>query len=288
MTNAKQKSAEAGKGYKYALTSDEDENDFWGFAREAEGVFAPLDGGGARRVHLTACSPQGGLLKSLNHLGSRRARAGDAWLGLLASDGAEMGSYFVNHVTVLDAQPSAAADRQLEDGRPADGGSAVVDLTLDLWCDDALPGSDAMWELIRTDQLNGTGLWHNLLPHERRAWLSVALWSRRYRRGMKTDAPAGKVVSLNGRHIVDEDSFYCAIGEAVNGPGGYFGWNLDALEDCLHGGWGATNPFTVQWESAATARARLVRRMPTRGGEATLFDLILEIFEDRGIAVVLR
>ncbi|WP_372346599.1 barstar family protein [Streptomyces sp. KL116D] len=56
-------------------------------------------------------------------------------------------------------------------------------------------------------------------------------------------------VHLDGRHIVDRDTFCCAIGEAINGPGGYFGWNLDALDDCLCGGWGATTPFTLHWDS---------------------------------------
>jgi hypothetical protein len=88
-----------------------------------------------------------------------------------------------------------------------------------------------VWDLVRTGHLNHTGMWHELAPEERHAWLSVALWSREYQRQGKPDAPVGQVFALDGRHIVDEDSFYCAIGEAVNGPGGYFGWNLDALDD---------------------------------------------------------
>ncbi|WP_330479236.1 barstar family protein [Streptomyces platensis] len=60
---------------------------------------------------------------------------------------------------------------------------------------------------------------------------------------------------LDGRHIVDRDSFSCAIGEAINGPGGYFGWNFDALDDCLRGGWGATPPFALHGDSSAAARA---------------------------------
>ncbi|WP_327590963.1 barstar family protein [Nonomuraea sp. NBC_00507] len=33
--------------------------------------------------------------------------------------------------------------------------------------------------------------------------------------------------------MTDEAAFYLAMGEAINGPGGYFGRNLDALDDCL-------------------------------------------------------
>ncbi|MFI0710346.1 hypothetical protein ACH4SK_06760 [Streptomyces inhibens] len=96
----------------YALASDEDDADFWGFAREAEGLFTPLpDEEGARRVRLAGCLPQGGLLKSVDHVGSRRALAGNAWLDLLDGDGATMGSYFVNEVTVIDVKPSRLAER---------------------------------------------------------------------------------------------------------------------------------------------------------------------------------
>ncbi|WP_234386582.1 barstar family protein [Streptomyces sp. ERV7] len=276
MGSAMRRSGRGGEGQKYALTSDEDEADFWGFAQEAEGLFTPLpDKDGARRVHLAGCLPQGGLLKSLDHVGRRRAMAGNAWFELLAADGATMGSYFVGEVTVIDVKPSAR-------------GAGLVDLTMTLWCENALAGAERVWDLIRTGQLNRTGMWHELDPKNRHAWLSVALWSWEYRRQGRPDAPAGQVFTLDGRRTVDRDSFYCAIGEAINGPGGYFGWNLDALDDCLSGGWGANTPFTLQWDSSAEARARLAEPVPTGDGEVSLFDLLLEIFEQRSVSVVLR
>ncbi|MFD9540819.1 barstar family protein [Streptomyces sp. NPDC060022] len=136
--------------------------------------------------------------------------------------------------------------------------------------------------------MNRTGMWQELTPEDRRARLSVALWSRGYQRRGKPDAPAGQVFTLDGRHITDEDTFYCAIGEAINGPGGYFGWNLAALDDCLCGGWGAATRFTLHWDSSAEARARLAEPVPTGDREVALFDLLLEIFEERGVTVVLR
>ncbi|MEV8341258.1 barstar family protein [Streptomyces niveus] len=264
------------RGPRYALTSEENDADFWGFAHESEGLFTPLPHEeGARRVRFTGCLPQGGLLASAGHIGRRRAEAGNAWLDLLDGDGVPMGSYFVNEVTVVDTEPSAR-------------GAGLVDLTTTLWCSDAVAGAERVWDLIRTGRLTRTGMWHELTPGDRRAWLSVALWSRKYRRQGKPDAPAGRTFTLDGRHIDDRDSFYCAIGEAVNGPGGYFGWNLDALVDCLRGGWGATAPFTVHWNSAAEAKARLVERVPHGDGDISLFDLLLEIFAERGVDVVLR
>ncbi|RSS43477.1 barstar family protein [Streptomyces sp. WAC08241] len=266
---------QAGEGQRYTLASDEDD-DFWGSARGAEGLFAPLpDAEDARRVRLEGCLPQGGLLKSLGRIGGRRATAGNAWLALLDDDGATMGSYFVSEVTVVDAEPSAR-------------GTGLLDLTVTLWCGDALPGAERAWDLIRTGRLNRTGMWHGLTPEDRRAWLSVTLWSREYRHRGSPDASAGRVLTLDGRHVVDEDSFYCALGEAVNGPGGYFGRNLDALDDCLCGGWGAASPFTLHWDSSTESRTRLSEPSPDYDRETPLFGLLLEILEGRGVSVVLR
>ncbi|MGV9453094.1 barstar family protein [Streptomyces sp. NPDC003635] len=269
-------SGRSSQGKKYALTSDEGDRDFWGFAHESKGLFEPLpDAEGARRVQLEGCLPQGGLLKSIDHVGSRRAVAGNAWFEFLDGDGAIMGSYFVNEVTIVDANPSTRE-------------AGLVDLTVTLWCENALPGAERTWELIQAGRLNRTNMWNKLTPEERHAWLSVALWSREYQRQGRPDAPAGEMFTLDGRHIVDRDTFYCAIGEAINGPGGYFGWNLDALDDCLCGGWGATTPFTLHWESSAAARARLTERVPIGDREVALFDLLLEIFEERGVSVSLQ
>ncbi|MER7053979.1 MULTISPECIES: barstar family protein [unclassified Streptomyces] len=264
-----------GVGQKCALTSDGDDSDFWGFAHEAQGLFTPSNEEGVRRVRLAGCLPRGSLLKSVDHVGSRRAVAGNAWFELLDRDGATMGSYFVNDVTVVDVESSAHT-------------AGLLDLTVTLWCEDALAGAEQMWDLIRTGQLNRTGMWRELAPGDRRAWLSVALWSQKYRRQGKPDAPTGQVFTLDGRHIVDRDTFYCAIGEAVNGPGGYFGWNLDALDDCLRGGWGATTPFTVHWLASTGTRAGPVEPVHVGDGEIALFDLLLEIFEERGVSVILR
>ncbi|MFJ6822971.1 barstar family protein [Streptomyces niveus] len=62
---------------------------------------------------------------------------------------------------------------------------------------------------------------------------------------------------MDGRNITDRAGLYCAIGEALRGPGGYFGSTLDALRDCLRGGFGLTPPFTLNWQSVNTARTHL-------------------------------
>lgn len=66
-------------------------------------------------------------------------------------------------------------------------------------------------------------------------------------------------VELDGRELVDIPSFFLELGRAVNGPDGYFGGNLDALSDCLCGGFGLVPPFTLRIRYADAARDALGR-----------------------------
>lgn len=264
------------KGAKYSLIGEgeylDDPDEFWGYVHDATGLFTALPDS-ARQVELLGCAPQGRLRHSLEYLGGKRANAGNGYLKLLDPLGAEIGSYFINHVTPVAVQPSAR-------------GSGLVDLTVRLRCELMMPGADWPWELIRTKQLNRTGLWHSLDPAGRHAWLEVALNHHSYR-GIPDDPPDTHY-ELDGRYIVDKDSFYCALGEAVNGPGGYFGWNLDALDDCLRGRWGATTPFTLHWNHSDVARLHLATQQETSSGTMALFDIIMEILHDHHVDVALH
>ncbi|GAA0681753.1 hypothetical protein GCM10010193_39300 [Kitasatospora atroaurantiaca] len=93
---------------------------------------------------------------------------------------------------------------------------------------------------------------------------------------------------LHSNAITDERSFYAALGEAVQAPNGYYGSNLDALADCLRGGFGPEPPFTLVWHDSASARRHLTRRMLTDGREHSYFDAILEVLHEGGVTVVLR
>lgn len=114
---------------------------------------------------------------------------------------------------------------------------------------------------------------------------------------------------IDGSRITGLDSFWDVVGEAVNGPGGRFGRNLDAFADCLGGGFGTPEDgdFVIEWhDHARSARAlgheetarRLEARLPrvhhsnrarveeelaeARAGRGpTLFDVIVEIITER-------
>lgn len=95
------------------------------------------------------------------------------------------------------------------------------------------------------------------------------------------------VYRLDGRKIKSVKDFYREIGRTVNGPGGYFGQNLDALTDCLRGGFGtpADRRYEFEWEHSALSR-RLLKDV--QRGRRPFFDAVLEVFDDAGVALRLR
>lgn len=118
---------------------------------------------------------------------------------------------------------------------------------------------------------------------------------------------------LDGTQIRTLEDFLRVIGEAINGPGGYFGRNLDAFSDCLSGGFGTPDDdYAVEWrdhqvsrehlghpETARQLEIRLSRCHPTNrpsvgadlaaareGRGSTVFDWLVEIFDDRAPGVL--
>ncbi|MEU1276587.1 barstar family protein [Streptomyces sp. NPDC005799] len=119
---------------------------------------------------------------------------------------------------------------------------------------------------------------------------------------------------LDGTQVRTLEDFWRLIGEAVNGPGGYFGKNLDAFADCLSGGFGQPDDddYVVEWrdhqasheylgypETARQLEIRLSRCHPTNRPAVsadlavaqtehgpTVFDWLITIFEDRAPGVL--
>ncbi|MFJ4879585.1 barstar family protein [Streptomyces sp. NPDC088745] len=79
---------------------------------------------------------------------------------------------------------------------------------------------------------------------------------------------------IEGHRITGPAAFWQAVGEAVNGPGGYFGRNRDAFADCLSGGYGTPQDgdFTIEWRDHDVSRRAL---------GTTFFDELVEIMEER-------
>ncbi|MFF3441858.1 barstar family protein [Streptosporangium sp. NPDC002721] len=88
-------------------------------------------------------------------------------------------------------------------------------------------------------------------------WLHVVQnsWFASFRRAARYET--GEVVYLDGSKVTTKSGFYCALGEAINGPGGYFGSNLDALADCLSSESGEALPLKIVWHNFQASRNSL-------------------------------
>jgi RNAse (barnase) inhibitor barstar len=89
---------------------------------------------------------------------------------------------------------------------------------------------------------------------------------------------------IDGRRVKTVKDFYREVGRAVNGPGGYFGKNLDALADCLRGGFGTpeNRPFEFEWAHSEQSR-RLLQDIAH--GHGTFFDAVRDVFDDAGVTL---
>lgn len=102
--------------------------------------------------------------------------------------------------------------------------------------------------------------WFTLFHYHRYRRLNKIrrVWGRRY--SGKREDRRGRAVHLDGTWINDVPSFYLSLGEAINGRYGYFGGNLDSLDDCLCGHFGVLPPLTFQLSRFEEVRRALDAR----------------------------
>ncbi|MFI5531855.1 barstar family protein [Kitasatospora sp. NPDC051853] len=169
---------------------------------------------------------------------------------------------------------------------PSSAGAGLIDLELDAGPFEPLPDhARPLLERWLAGPPDAPGAWVDLNPRDRQAWLDLVR-----EHGCCTDhhpRPPGQAYELDGRHITDAASLYLALGEAVNGPGGYFGANTAAVDDCLCGSFGHTSPATLLWRHSATAREHLSAELDSDGGQYDLFAVILEIMARHRVTVTL-
>lgn len=181
----------------------------------------------------------------------KRGLIGNVELCVLDEAGCTIGAYYVGIMEVEDIRPRGE----------------LVDATVTgLLLSQPHPLAGAVWSQWRAGPPSEPKQWTPYDREGRAAWLEVV---RLYRpRARRDDRPAGSTVVVDGRFVTDVPGLYLAIGEAVNGPGGYFGADPDGLSDCLNGGFGAKTPFTVEWTSADTA-LEAVGKVPLRSASNT-------------------
>lgn len=184
-------------------------------------------------VTFLGCSPRGALRDAVE-AGGRELAAPVTYERLACVGTAAAGT---RAAPVTGWRPSAA-------GVHARAG--LLDVTVLLDRRELRPPAVAdIWELWWGDRPEEPGTWARFPAGTRGAWLEQA----RRHTGVQ-DPPAG-TYHLDGTHVVDADSFWCAFGEALLGPGGYVAEDLDRLRPpCAPG-------TTLVWHDSHVARGCL-------------------------------
>lgn len=150
-------------------------------------------------LRLLGCAPRGGLRAALD--------AGKKNLGPAK----------VLRVDATGRPVAPAAEGELQAWIPSARGPALVDLTLDLWSERPPSVAGQVWGLWAEGRPTEPNKWAACDAEGRQFWLGTALHNHGHG---GQDRPPGTTYHLDGRHITDLSGFFCALGEAVNGPGG--------------------------------------------------------------------
>ncbi|MGV9932141.1 barstar family protein [Streptomyces olivaceoviridis] len=192
------------------VVTDEESGEVLLAAEEVEGFFVDPEGESPEVVFLRA-----------HRVEKDRRRTDNAVLEIVNRRQEKVGEYFIGRAVLGDT------GMKLPDGKI----SSVSYRFFGNRCE--YPGAAAVWRRWASSVAMEKGEWLQWPVSHHGAWLHVVqnAWFTSNHRAVRYGVD--EVAHLDGDHIFTKSGFFCALGEAVNGPGGYFGSNLDALADCL-------------------------------------------------------
>lgn len=130
------------------------------------------------------------------------------------------------------------------------------------------------WENYFSKGIEEPNLWTNLKQSERQGWLELAMAFQNVENSVSKSK-----ATIDGKYIKSVEDFYCSLGEAINGSGGYFGRNHNALIDCIISReFGGNDIKKIYWRNSKKSRWKLKNHFKT----------ILEVFKDYGIEIILE
>lgn len=191
----------------------------------------------------------------------------DVELRVVNSFGKAIGSYYIGRVGL----------RSMFEGEGSLGQGGFVATFYGHTCPYA--AAEAIWRRWASGSPLVKGEWvrHPAESHDswlhvvQNSWFETGHAAKRY--------GVGEICVIDGRQILSESSFYCALGESVNGPGGYFGSTLDGLADCLASSRSASAPFKLVWEHFSSAQERM---------GASLAASAMDVLREFGVEVTTR
>lgn len=174
-----------------------------------------------------------------------RRSAEDAVLEIVNRRGEKVGDYFVGRVVL------GGTGAEFPDGKI----SSVSYRFFGNRCE--YPEAAKIWRRWASGVALEKGEWLQWPVSYQNAWLHVVQnsWFASNRKAARYGV--SEVVDLDGGQISTKSGFFCALGEAVNGPGGYFGSNLDALADCISSSDGEGPPVKIVWRNFQASQKSL-------------------------------
>lgn len=193
-------------------------------------------------------------------------RLQDVELQVIDLHGEVIGAYYVGEVPVVGVKPSRTGrgtDVELSFG----GYSCPFRYAGELWraWASGAPKKLGEWTLLPSD-------WHASWLHVvQKAWFSAG------RRAGREERKSS--YGVDGKNMASIAGFYCSLGEAVNGPGGYFGSNPSALDDCLRNSMVHGDRLELVWHNFD---------MSERVIDKAELGYVIDIFKDLGVQLITR
>ncbi|MDF2648447.1 MAG: barnase inhibitor [Paenibacillus sp.] len=218
--------------YKYLIKDDEN-NLIIGYCKDIIGLLDLSEDSEHNFYDITLIDVE--LTKIfIEHCTTTKSRVSGIYLCMLGQDGKILGSYFF----ASDKPISFHKNLIMKDNfnlSLSGGFSSIPSFeAMEIW---------RQWMVSKPEKIND---WARLSKKQRLGWLEVV---RIHSGFVINNASENTEYYLDMTYVEDSISFYCALGEAMNGPGGYYGFNLYSVEDCFCGGFGAVPPFFLHFRN---------------------------------------
>ncbi|WKU45716.1 barstar family protein [Streptomyces sp. VNUA116] len=242
----------------------------YGTCMSVNGLFAERPEPPRYPMTLIGCEPEAPMLAALTD-------GEDEYLliGALDREGRDMGGHSLYW--------------RLEEARPSVLGGTLVDIVLADGVDEPPPpAARRAWEQwYEGGRPSVPNAWAKYPVEGRQAWLCFNRGPGFQHKGREHDRTGG-TYHLDGRFVTDAEGLHCAMGEALTGPGGYFGYDWHSFKMHLEGGYGVGLPFTLVWHDADVARKALADVVHNPDNGLPYFEEVVGLMRQWGVTVVLE